>query len=88
MTLSELKEFLNGLSEDQQKQSTVIFIGDEEQGHIIDHWSISEEDIYWDPHGDCLGNLESAKETLGDDWEDEKDYLIVEPKGLISFYTL
>lgn len=79
MILKELKEFLNTLTPEQLEQQAIIFIGDEEQGHEIDHWNILDEDVYWEHHGDCLGSLEQAKETLGEDWENEKDDLVVAP---------
>ena len=88
MKLAELKSFLETLTPEQLEQQAVTFRGDGEEGAEIDHWHISEEDCFWERHGDCLGTLENAKESLGEDWEDEKDDLIIVPKGSISFYTL
>lgn len=88
MILSELKAFLDTLSPDQLTQQAIVFLGDDEQGHEIDSWDVSGEDIYWETHGDCLGPLEVAKESIGEDWENEKDDLVIVPKGVITFFTL
>jgi len=68
----------------------IVFKEDEETGDLVDSWEISEEDVYWEHHGDCLGPLEQAKQSFEteEDWENEKDDLIVIPKGAITFHTL
>lgn len=87
MTLQELKTFLGTLTEEQLAQKAVFF-QEEQQGVEIDSWDVSEEDIYWEHHGDCYGNLEQAKETIGEEWENEKDDLVMIPKGTITFHGL
>lgn len=88
MTLQELKDFLGTLTEEQLKNPAIFFPDDDEQGVEIDSWEISGEDMYWEHHGDCLGNLEIAKESLGEDWENEKDDLVIVPKGTVTFHGL
>lgn len=88
MTLQELKDFLGTLSEEQLKQPAIFFPGDDTDGLEIDHWDISEEDMYWERHGDCLGNLEQAKDTFGDEWEEVKEDHVTVPKGTITFHSL
>ncbi len=85
MTYQELKDFLGTLSEEQLQQPAVVFEGDEENGKELESWEVSFEDFYWGGcGGDCLGTLEMAKESYGDDWEDEKDELIKIPKGTVT----
>lgn len=88
MTLLELKQFLETLSSEQLEQPAVVFVDDDETGHEIDHSHITTEDIYWEHHGDCLGTIDEAKESLGDEWEDEKDDLVIIKAGAISLHTL
>lgn len=86
MTLQELKDFLLTLSEDELKQEAYFFPGDDTDGIEIDSWEVSEEDMFWEHHGDCMGNLEQAKEFLAEEWENEKDDLVIIPKGTITFH--
>jgi hypothetical protein len=88
MKLQELKDFLNTLSEEQLNQSAWFFEGDETDPVEIDSWEVSEEDIYWEHHGDCLGTLEEAKKTLGENWDSEKDELAIIRKGTVTFHSL
>ncbi len=87
MTYKELKEFIGSLNEEQLEQEVIVFIDDEETGKQIDSWEISQEEIYWERHGDCLGNLEEAK-SMTEDWEDVKEDLIIVPKGFVSLNCL
>lgn len=85
MKYKELKEKLNTLSDEQLEMDVVVFENEEEQGKVIDSWDESDEDFYWDG-SDCVGNLEMAKESYGDEWEDEKDSLVCVPKGTFSLH--
>lgn len=90
MTLQEVKDFLGTLSEDQLKNPFVFFPGDDDEaeGTEINSWYVSEEDMYWEHHGDVIGNLEQVKDTFGDDWENEIEELIKIPKGTVTFHGL
>lgn len=90
MTLQELKDFLGTLSEEQLQQQAVFFPGDDDEaeGTEIDSWDVSEEDMYWERHGECLGNLEQAKDTFGDDWEFVAEDHVKIPKGTVTFHGL
>lgn len=89
MIYQELKEFIETLNETQLQQQVVVFDGDKETAIMIEHSDISEEDIYWEHHGDCLGPLKEAKEDFSDEeWEDEKEDLIIVPKGTVTLHSI
>jgi hypothetical protein len=87
MTYRELKESLGTLTEDQLNQPAIFFKDDDETGTEIDNLDISQADVYWFHHGECLGNLKDAMETLGDEWENEKDDLIIAPAGTVTLHN-
>lgn len=84
MTYKELKLFIDTLTEEQLDQAVGFFDDDSETGKAINGWEISNEDLYWEHHGDCIGTLEHVKESFGDDWEEELEDLIKVPKGTVS----
>lgn len=74
MIYKELKQQLEGLTEEQLEQQVVVINGDTEDVLMPSFIDISKEDIYWEHHGDCIGNLEEVKKQCADEglnWEDE-----------------
>lgn len=66
----------------------MVFNEDEETPLMVDSFEVSKEDIYWEHHGDCLGNIEEAKASFsnGENWDDEKEDLIISPKGTVTLH--
>lgn len=88
MNYRELKEFLETLTSEQLEQPAVVFESEDEQGKFIDSHEVSDEDFYWEHHGDCIGNLDEVKSQFGEKWEEEIDDLIKVPAGMVSLHLL
>lgn len=89
MTYRDLKLFLETLSEEQLNQDVHVVREDEYAGKL-EEGVMSDEDIYWD-HGDCLGDLKTAKETVegwGKKWEEEAEEFTITPKGTVTLHTV
>ncbi len=88
MTFRELQDRIKFFNEEQLDQQVPVFIdNDDETAHILDSIEISDEDIYWEHHGDCIGNLDAVKETFEDKWEEEQEDLVKQPKGTVTLHT-
>lgn len=83
MTYKDLIEELQALSPEQLLQPAHVLAGEDENARPVDSLDISDEDVYWEHHGDCIGNLEQVKETFGEDWEHEIEDLIQVPAGTV-----
>ena len=86
MNLQQMKDVLDTLTPEQLTQPFVVFLNYDSEGNEVTEINISDEDIYWEHHGDCLGNLQEAKKYFGDEWESEKDDLIIVSKGTVSIW--
>lgn len=87
MNYRELKDLVNKLDESQLNQTAYFLPVPDEVGIEIDSMCITDEDIYWEHHGDCLGNLQEAKDYLREDFENDLTDLIIVPKGLVTLHA-
>ncbi len=85
MTYKDILDKLQTLTPEQLNQTAEVYINDEVDGEIIEDICISGDDLYWTEDYRCVGNLKEVKEQLGDKWESEKDDLLFEPAGTVSF---
>ena len=88
-TFEELKTFVNSLNEEQLKQQIPIFIDDEETAHMLTGGEVSQEDIYWEHHGDMIGNLEKVKEHAkeeGINFNELLEDLVKCPAGTVQLW--
>lgn len=89
MIYKELLEKLNSLSEEQLSQQVIIFYGDNETAYLEVKVLISDEDIYWERHGDLMGNLKEVEQYYKDNpsdftLEEELEDLVKVPAGYVT----
>ncbi len=90
MNYNELAEQIASLTPEQREQQVAFFKEDEETPLLEVEIKVSTEDIYWESHGSCLGNLEQAQKEIAEDeedWEEIKEDLIIIPAGTVTIHA-
>lgn len=71
-TLSDLKDFLNSLNEDQLKQPATVGIEDEPCKYLVEAEVLTSPIIYNEYDSEDCGTFETLKEIHGEEFREEE----------------